>query len=63
MKNKSVTVSAFLNLSGVLENAQNFFLWTQYIIVLLIFYQIGCMKGMAISAVKCKFHLWCLQEN
>lgn len=57
----SFTAYAFLNssLSKVLENSQNFFLWTKYIIVLLIFYQIGCMKGMAISAVKCKFRLWC----
>lgn len=34
-------------------------LWTEYIIVLLMFYHIGCMKGMVISAVKCKCHLWC----
>lgn len=36
---------------------------TEYIIVLLMFYHIGCMKRMAISGVKCKFHLryrWCL---
>ena len=34
-------------------------LWTEYIIVLLMFYHIWCMKGMVISAVKCKFHLRC----
>lgn len=34
-------------------------LWTEHIIVLLVFCYIGYLKGMVISAVKCKFHLWC----
>jgi len=30
----------------------------EYIVVLLMFYHIECMKGIMVSTVKCKFHLW-----
>lgn len=58
----SFTACASLNssLCRVSEKCTIFLIpWTEYIIVLLMFYHIGYMKRMAILAVKCKFHFWC----